>query len=278
MRREPDADPLRRGRSHRRPEYRSRCRSGLSETGRVPGARVRARAAPTLRREAPTSHRIGRQQQFMRAVINQMLKPEQIAKAPGLVGPVSRACIETGLPPGDWCISSGRCEVSAPGPSNSARCLGPTRWSGSSAVVQMDPSAEQIFAAIRDGKPITGVGTQLVNTPPSEANTTVAVIDAGRWRGRAGGRGHADERRVQHLARHRVGRTRPRASRAPRSCIAPVTPPTRRREQVLPGAAGGRGQGARGVRGDPRADRLPPGHAGPGDGSGAASECPNPTA
>jgi hypothetical protein len=50
---------------------------------------------------------------------------------------------------------------------------------GSSAVVKMDPSAEQIFAAIRDGKPITGVGTQLAVTPPSEANTTVAVIDAG---------------------------------------------------------------------------------------------------
>jgi hypothetical protein len=32
--------------------------------------------------------RIGRQQQFMRAVIDQMLKPAQIAKAPGLVAPV----------------------------------------------------------------------------------------------------------------------------------------------------------------------------------------------
>ncbi|HLB39254.1 MAG TPA: LytR C-terminal domain-containing protein, partial [Actinomycetota bacterium] len=36
-----------------------------------------------------------------------------------------------------------------------------------------------IFAAIRDGRAITGVGTQLISTPPSEANTTVAVIDAG---------------------------------------------------------------------------------------------------
>jgi hypothetical protein len=47
------------------------------------------------------------------------------------------------------------------------------------SIVRMDPSAEQIFAAIREGKPITGVGTQLAVTPPSEANTTVAVIDAG---------------------------------------------------------------------------------------------------
>jgi hypothetical protein len=48
---------------------------------------------------------------------------------------------------------------------------------GGISVVRMDPSAEQIFKAIRDGNPITGVGTQLVLTPPSEANTTVAVID-----------------------------------------------------------------------------------------------------
>ena len=36
----------------------------------------------------PDFARIGRQQQFMRALINQMLQPSEIAKAPGLVGPV----------------------------------------------------------------------------------------------------------------------------------------------------------------------------------------------
>ena len=72
--REPVADLLRRGRSHRRPQYRPRRRAGLSEARRVPGARLRARAPPALRATIPDFARIGRQQQFMRAVINQMLQ------------------------------------------------------------------------------------------------------------------------------------------------------------------------------------------------------------
>jgi hypothetical protein len=49
---------------------------------------------------------------------------------------------------------------------------------GTKAVLRMDPSANEIFRAIRQGRPIGDVGTQLVNTPPSEANTRVAVVDA----------------------------------------------------------------------------------------------------
>ena len=49
---------------------------------------------------------------------------------------------------------------------------------GDKAVLRMDPSAEEIFRAIERGSPIGNVGTTLVNTPPSEANTAVAVIDA----------------------------------------------------------------------------------------------------
>jgi hypothetical protein len=52
----------------------------------------------------------------------------------------------------------------------------------------MDPSAREIFRAIRDGKPISGIGTRLLDTPPSEANVTVAVIDRG-----SGGAGDATE-------------------------------------------------------------------------------------
>jgi hypothetical protein len=47
----------------------------------------------------------------------------------------------------------------------------------------MDPSAQEIFRAIADGRSIEGVGTQLENTAPSEANTTVQVIDAGNAAG-----------------------------------------------------------------------------------------------
>src|SRR4029077_15910198 len=54
------------------------------------------------------------------------------------------------------------------------------------SVVLMDPAARQIFAAIKDGKQLGSLGTQLVNTPPSEANTTVEVIDDGGARAAEG--------------------------------------------------------------------------------------------
>jgi hypothetical protein len=48
---------------------------------------------------------------------------------------------------------------------------------GTKSVVKMDPRAQEIFRAIRDGRSLGSTGTQLVGTAPSEANTKVAVID-----------------------------------------------------------------------------------------------------
>jgi LCP family protein required for cell wall assembly len=128
----------------------------------------------------PDFARIGRQQQFMRAVINQMLKPAQIAKAPGLVGPVLASLHrDQGFLPGDLVYLVGQMRGLSTGAVEFRAVPGASEMIGGLSVVRMDPSAQQIFQAIRDGKSITGVGTELVNTPPSEANTTVAVIDAG---------------------------------------------------------------------------------------------------
>jgi hypothetical protein len=44
-------------------------------------------------------------------------------------------------------------------------------------ILRMDASAERIFAAIREGKPLGEVGRDLVYTPPSEANVPVIVVD-----------------------------------------------------------------------------------------------------
>ena len=141
-------------------------------------AYVRARHLPCD--VIPDFARIGRQQQFMRAVINQMLKPAQIAKAPGLVGPVLASLHrDQGFLPGDLIYLVGQMRGLSTGAVEFRAVPGTTGMDGGISIVRMDPSAEQIFAAIRDGKPITGVGTQLAVTPPSEANTTVAVIDAG---------------------------------------------------------------------------------------------------
>lgn len=141
-------------------------------------AYVRARHLPCD--VIPDFARIGRQQQFMRAVINQMLKPAEIAKAPGLVGPVLASLHrDEGFLPGDLVYLVGQMRGLSTGAVEFRAVPGTSAMVSGLSVVRMDPSAEQIFQAIRDGKPITGVGTQLAVTPPSEANTKVAVIDAG---------------------------------------------------------------------------------------------------
>lgn len=127
----------------------------------------------------PDFSRIGRQQQFMRSVINQMLSPSEIVKAPGLVSPVLASLHrDKGLLPGDLVYLVGQLRGISTGAVEFRAVPGVSAMEGTKSVVQMDPSAKEIFTAIRQGKPITGVGTQLVDTPPSEANTTVAVIDA----------------------------------------------------------------------------------------------------
>jgi LCP family protein required for cell wall assembly len=124
--------------------------------------------------------RIGRQQQFLRAVINQMLRPQEIAKAPTLVEPVlANMRRDRGLLPGDLVYLVGQLRGITTGAAEFRAVPATFGFEGSKSVVHMDPSARQIFAAIREGRPISDVGTTLLDTPPSEANIVVAVIDDG---------------------------------------------------------------------------------------------------
>jgi anionic cell wall polymer biosynthesis LytR-Cps2A-Psr (LCP) family protein len=132
----------------------------------------------------PDFSRIGRQQQFMRAVINQMLQPGQLARAPGLVGPILASMHrDSGFTPSDLVyltgqlrgLSTGAVEFrSIPG-TPIQKTIDGTPVSS----VRMDPSAREIFTAVAQNRSIEGVGTSLENTAPSEANTTVLVLDAG---------------------------------------------------------------------------------------------------
>jgi LCP family protein required for cell wall assembly len=134
----------------------------------------------------PDFARIGRQQQFMRAVINQMLQPAQIAKAPALVGPILQSLHrDQGFLPGDLVNLVGQLRGLSTGAVEFRAVPGTSEMVGSLSVVQMDPSARQIFEAIKESTPISGVGTELVDTPPSEANTKIVVIDAGNTTGAA---------------------------------------------------------------------------------------------
>lgn len=132
----------------------------------------------------PDFARIGRQQQFMRAVINQMLQPAQLARAIGLVGPVLASLKrDRDFLPGDLVYLVGQLRGLSTGAVEFRAVPGTAAMEGSLSVVRMDPSAQQIFQAIRDGRSISGVGTELASTAPSEANTEVAVLDDGNASG-----------------------------------------------------------------------------------------------
>lgn len=133
----------------------------------------------------PDFSRIGRQQQFLRAVLNRLLSPSEIAKAPGLIRPIAANLVADTktLHLADIIylvkqlegISTGAVEFRAvPG---TPTVVYPS-WSPSGLdVVQMDPVDQQIFARIREGKPLGTLGQVLAGTPTSEANIVVPIID-----------------------------------------------------------------------------------------------------
>jgi LCP family protein required for cell wall assembly len=132
----------------------------------------------------PDFSRIGRQQQFLRAVLNKILSPSSIVQAPSLVRPVAKNLVtDPGFDLADIVflvkqlqgMTNGTADFRAvPG---TAENIVPPGWTSELSVVTMDPAAEQIFRAIRDGKPIGNIGTELQDTAPSEANIAVPVVD-----------------------------------------------------------------------------------------------------
>jgi anionic cell wall polymer biosynthesis LytR-Cps2A-Psr (LCP) family protein len=140
-------------------------------------AYVRARHLPCD--HIPDFARIGRQQQFLRAVVNQMLQPGMVTRAPALVEPVlGNLRRDRKLLPSDLVYLVGKLRGLSTGAVEFRTVPGFAAQEGTKAVLRMDPSAREIFRAIKQRRPIGNVGTALINTPPSEANTRVAVVDA----------------------------------------------------------------------------------------------------
>jgi LCP family protein required for cell wall assembly len=132
----------------------------------------------------PDFARINRQQEFLRAVINRMLQPDEILKAPGLVRPVLGSLRrDRELTPADLAFLVGQLRGMSTGAAEFRSVPGTVgeesvSWSSIPlSVVHMDPSAEQIFAALRDGKPLPKAGTSLEGVEMSAANITVPVVD-----------------------------------------------------------------------------------------------------
>jgi LCP family protein required for cell wall assembly len=126
----------------------------------------------------PDFARISRQQQFLRAVLNRLLSPGEIAKAPSLIRPVARNLVaDEGLDLADVIYLVKQLEGISTGAVEFRAVPGIGGFEGSLSVLFPDPVAEQIFARIRQGNPLGTLGQDLVGTAPSEANIVVPVID-----------------------------------------------------------------------------------------------------
>jgi hypothetical protein len=102
-----------------------------------------------------------------------------VVKAPALVEPVlGNLRRDAKLLPSDLVYLVGQLRGLSTGAVEFRAVPGFAAQEGTKAVLRMDPSARQLFRAIRAGRPIGDLGSELVNTPPSEANTRVAVVDA----------------------------------------------------------------------------------------------------
>jgi LCP family protein required for cell wall assembly len=126
---------------------------------------------------APDFYRIARQQQFLRAVINRLLEPEQLAQLPVMIKPIMQNLRrDEDLKLADLAFLVGQLEGISTGTAE-FRTVPAYPDPANLGILRMDESAERIFEAIRDGKPLGEVGRDLVYTPPSEANVPVLVVD-----------------------------------------------------------------------------------------------------
>ena len=126
---------------------------------------------------APDFYRIARQQQFLRAVINRLLEPEQLAQLPFQIRPIMQNLRrDEALKLADLAYLVGQLEGISTGAAE-FRTVPAYPDPSNLGILRMDASAERIFEAIRDGKALGEVGRDLVYTPPSEANVPVLVVD-----------------------------------------------------------------------------------------------------
>jgi LCP family protein required for cell wall assembly len=134
----------------------------------------------------PDFARINRQQEFLHAVINRLLQPSELLKAPSLVRPVlGNLKRDSELTPADLVFLVGQLRGMSTGAAEFRSVPGtpgfehPSWSSIPLSVVHIDPSAEQLFAALRAGKALPDVGTQLGGVAPSAATIAVPVVDHG---------------------------------------------------------------------------------------------------
>ena len=132
----------------------------------------------------PDFARIGRQQQFLRAVISRLLSPSEILRLPALVPELLKnLVVDDGLKnPAELVYLAGQLNGVNTGAAD-FRAV-PTTTDGIyvngqylSIVRAIQPDASELYRRIREGRPLGDLGQQLPSTPPSPANIAVDVYD-----------------------------------------------------------------------------------------------------
>jgi LCP family protein required for cell wall assembly len=150
--------------------------------GRTALAFVRTRHQPCD--AVPDFARIGRQQQFLRAVLTKLLSPSEVTSLPGLVKPVAENIVKDSdfkildiveLARQLQGVSTGAADFRAvPGV---PKLLHPPSFPSGISVVTLTPQARQMFRDLREGRPLGDLGKALEQTPISEANVEATVYD-----------------------------------------------------------------------------------------------------
>jgi hypothetical protein len=132
----------------------------------------------------PDFARIGRQQQFLRAVISKLLSPSELLQLPTLVPKlVENFVVDPGLAnPAELVYLAGQLNGVNTGAADFRSV--PTTTDGVyvngqylSIVRAVEPAASDLFAALREGRSLGELGKELPQTPPSPANVAVQVYD-----------------------------------------------------------------------------------------------------
>lgn len=148
-------------------------------------AYVRTRHQPCDER-APDFARIGRQQQFLRAVIAKLLSPGELVRLPDLVPALlDNLVVDEGLNPAELVYLAG--QLQGVGTADADFRSVPSVPAGIydsngtflSIVRAVQPDANELFRRIRENKPLGDLGLELAGVAPSPANIVVSVVDRG---------------------------------------------------------------------------------------------------
>lgn len=148
-------------------------------------AYVRTRHQPCDER-APDFARIGRQQQFLRAVIAKLLSPVELVRLPSLVPQLlDNLVVDPGFNPAELVYLAG--QLQGVGTADADFRSVPSVPAGIydsngtflSIVRAVQPDANELFRRIRENKPLGDLGLELAGVAPSPANIVVSVVDRG---------------------------------------------------------------------------------------------------